>query len=123
MIRRFMRAAIMAMALGGGVAAGMGGAQAQELRFGVMAGQAPTFQEVQYGRDRWHDHRRDRWRDDRRGGCDARQALRKADRMGVHRARIVDAGRRSVTVAGRDRGGRTFVRFANVRGCPVVGGR
>ncbi|WP_336739758.1 hypothetical protein [Aureimonas altamirensis] len=124
MFGKLIRSAMLTLALAGGATAAAGGlagmsAAAQEVRIGVGSG--PVIQ-VQ---GRGYDHRHDRWRErDRdRGGCDARQALRKADRMGVHRARVVDAGRRTVTVAGRDRGGRTFVRFANARGCPVIGQR
>ena len=120
MFGKIIRSAMRTLALAGGATAAFGGmagmsAAAQEVRIGV----GPVIQ-VQ---DRGYDHRHDRWRERERGGCDARQALRKADRMGVHRARVVDAGRRTVTVAGRDRGGRTFVRFANARGCPVIGQR
>ncbi|WP_052194467.1 hypothetical protein [Aureimonas altamirensis] len=122
MFGKLIRSAMLTLALAGGATAATGGlagmsAAAQELRIGV--GSAPVIQ-VQ---GRGYDHRHDRWRERERGGCDARQALRKADRMGLRRAHVVDAGRRTVTVAGRDRGGRAMVRFANARGCPVIGQR
>jgi len=67
-------------------------------------------------------HRRDWRRDDRgdRGGCSPERALDKADRMGVHRARIIDINRRVVKVMGRQYGDRVVIVFANDRGCPVL---
>ncbi|KAA0969028.1 hypothetical protein FPY71_15875 [Aureimonas fodinaquatilis] len=99
------------------------GAQAQELRIGIQNGQ-PSVQMIDHRQDRWRGNdRHNRWEDRRDRGCDARQAVRKASHMGVRRAQIVDTNRRSLTVAGRDRGGRTMIRFANARGCPVIGQR
>lgn len=60
---------------------------------------------------------------ERRGVCNPRQALRKADRMGLNRARIVRDNRRAVVVDGRKRGRIVTVRFAQERGCPVIGVR
>ena len=81
-------------------------------------------------RGRWDDHRRyerSEWRDrrdrdhrDHRDGCGPRQAVRKAERMGVRGADIERVGRRSVTVSGWRRGEPTFVRFAQAPGCPVL---
>ena len=70
--------------------------------------------------------REDRWDErhsDHRRGCTAERALRKADRMGLRRARIVDVGRRTIEVAGRDRrGDRVRVRFGRGdRSCPIWG--
>ncbi len=83
-----------------------------EPRFGIYAG------------DRHHtrDWRRDDRRRDRhwRGTCTARKALNKAERMGLHRARVVDASRHRVKVRGRKFGDRVTVVFANRRGCPIV---
>lgn len=67
--------------------------------------------------------RRDRdrsWHRDRRGMCSPNRALDKAERMGLRRARIVDANRRTVRVAGFKYGTRVNVVFANDRGCPIV---
>ncbi|RIY02051.1 hypothetical protein D3218_07035 [Aureimonas flava] len=78
--------------------------------------------------DRW-EHRGprhgDRWeREARRGGsCSPRLALRKARDMGVRGADIVRDNRRAVVVAGHKRGHPTAVRFAQARGCPVIGYR
>jgi hypothetical protein len=62
-------------------------------------------------------YRRDR---DWRRSCSPDRALGKAERMGLHRARIVDVSRRTVKVAGRQNGDRVVVVFANERGCPVI---
>ncbi|SFO01783.1 hypothetical protein SAMN03159463_00864 [Mesorhizobium sp. NFR06] len=76
-------------------------------RFGVYTG------DDDYGRRDW---RRDRdWR-----GCSPDRALDKAERMGLHRVRIVDISRRTVKVAGRQYGDRVVVVFANERGCPII---
>lgn len=64
-----------------------------------------------------HDWRRDR---DRRRGCSLERALDKAERMGIRRARVVDANRRLIEVSGRKFNHRTTVTFANQRGCPVL---
>jgi hypothetical protein len=72
--------------------------------------------------DRWDDRRGGRW-DDRRGyGCHPGQALNKASRMGVRRARIEHVGHRSIKVSGRSRGDYVSVRFARAPGCPVIRG-
>ena len=80
-------------------------------RFGVYMGENV--------RDRHHD--RD-WRRDRdwRGYCSARDALRKARRMGLHRARVVDESRYAVKIVGRKFNERVVVKFGRRGGCPVV---
>jgi hypothetical protein len=71
--------------------------------------------QVQY-RDRDRD-----WRPDRGPrGCAPWLAEEKASRMGLRRARVVDAGRRVVIVAGFGRRGPDRMMFANERGCPVI---
>lgn len=55
----------------------------------------------------------------RRRFCTAGQALDKARRMGLHRARIFDEGRRTIKVSGRKLGERVVVAFGRQRGCPV----
>lgn len=64
-----------------------------------------------------------RYREGRRDECTTDRALRKADRMGIRRARVVDVGRRTIDVAGRDRrGDRIIVSFGRRdRSCPVWG--
>jgi len=56
-----------------------------------------------------------------RRGCSEGRALDKAERMGLRRARVVSAGRRTIDVGGRDRyGDRTIVTFGRQSGCPVL---
>jgi hypothetical protein len=56
-----------------------------------------------------------------RRGCSEDRALDKAERMGIQRARIVSAGRRTIEVRGRSfEGERVYVTFGRDRGCPVL---
>ena len=99
-----------------------------------------TVQYYEGGPREWRPHHRDRewhgdrgwrgargWREEshgrRDGFCRPGLALDKAARMGVRGADIVRVTPRSVTVAGFRRGHPIAVRFAQVRGCPVIGGR
>jgi hypothetical protein len=67
------------------------------------------------------DSRHNRDREGRRR-CTEDRALDKADRMGLRRARVVSAGRRSIEVRGRDRSGdRVIVTFGRDRHCPIIG--
>lgn len=54
-------------------------------------------------------------------GCTEDRALRKAARMGIRNARVIDVDRRSIEVRGRDRrGDRVHVTFGRRdRSCPV----
>lgn len=114
LLTRIGLAAIVALS---GISATASTAAASERGFGPNG--AGIY--VQY-HDRHHD--RDRGRDWRRHndrpGCSPGRALNKAERMGLRRARIVDASRRAIVVVGRDRHGRDRVVFANERGCPVI---
>lgn len=60
--------------------------------------------------------------DDRRDvrGCTPARALDKARRMGIHRARIDDVSRRTITVRGQSRSGRILLTFARAPRCPVI---
>ncbi|PSJ59325.1 hypothetical protein [Pseudaminobacter soli (ex Li et al. 2025)] len=60
--------------------------------------------------------RRDRYGRD----CSPEQALNKADRMGLRRARIETVGRRFVEVSGRSGGRWVSVTFERERGCPIL---
>ncbi len=73
--------------------------------------------------DRRHDRRYDRrdWRDWRSNRCTPERALLKADRMGIHRARVVDVDRHSIVIRGRARGDRVHVVFGRAPHCPIVG--
>ena len=77
-----------------------------------------TSTEVIPGERRFdRDRRDDRWARQ----CTPGRALDKAQRMGIHRVRIADVNRRTITVTGRSRGDRIFVTFARAPRCPVVG--
>jgi len=90
-------------------------------RVGVDVGDRDGYRRDGWDRDdRWRHERRDR-RDFRAQRCTPERALWKAERMGVHRARIADVDRHSITVRGRSRGERVFVTFARVPSCPVIG--
>ncbi len=72
--------------------------------------------------DRGRHHYRGPGRYDARG-CSPREAVRKASRMGLRDARVVDTSRRTVKVAGRA-GGRghrpAVIVFGNAPSCPVM---
>lgn len=56
----------------------------------------------------------------RHAGCSPRRALDKARHFGLRHARIRNVGHRAITVVGRKHHGRAVIRFARVRGCPVI---
>lgn len=76
--------------------------------FGVVIGQDGQ---------RWH--KRDRW-DRKPAQCNANRAVDKAERLGLRRARVVDASRHSITVSGRKFGDRVFVTFGKAPNCPIL---
>jgi hypothetical protein len=86
-------------------------------RFGVYRGDGDQVRDWRRDERRRDDRRRDL---DWRGSCSGAEALRKARRMGLHRARIVDEGRRTIKVAGRKYSDRVVVVFGRERGCPIV---
>ena len=54
-------------------------------------------------------------------GCTEGRALNKAERMGINRARIASAGRRTIEVRGRTpEGDRAYITFSRQSGCPVL---
>lgn len=117
-----LKAGLAALVALAGFGATLGTAAAAGPEYGVYV--------QYYDRDRGPPPPRD-WRDGPpprdfrgpprgRGGCEPWFAEEKASRMGLRRARVVDVSRRSVVVAGRDRGGRDTIVFANERGCPVI---
>lgn len=66
--------------------------------------------------------RRDVRRESRRDFCTEDRALRKAERMGIRRARIDGSSRRFIDVRGRDRRGeRVEITFGRAPNCPIVG--
>ncbi len=68
----------------------------------------------------WRDSRRHERRDWRANRCTPERALWKADRMGIHRARVVDVDRHTIVVRGRARGDRVHVVFGRSEHCPVI---
>ena len=52
--------------------------------------------------------------------CTPRHAVRKARRLGIHRAHIRRVNRRVIVVAGRSHRHRSAIRFARAPGCPVI---
>jgi hypothetical protein len=113
MFSQFVRAIIIAATFAGGAVSAVP-AVAAPLSVTVTTDQGGDVRVAQrYDRDRRDFRRYDR-------GCSPRDALRKASRMGIHRAGIVRDGRRAVVVDGRKRGRYVSVAFANVRSCPVI---
>jgi len=70
---------------------------------------------------RRHDRRAERRYRDEYRRCTPERAAFKARRMGLHRVRVVDVSRRSITVVGRDYGARVRVTFGRAPGCPTIG--
>lgn len=99
--------------LGGATYANAGG---PDVRFGIYIDDGHRGGD--YRRGGWD--RPPRYAPPPRRGCTPQRALNKARDMGLHRARIVDAGPRRVVVAGFDRHGRDRIVFANERGCPII---
>ncbi|MCR4269082.1 hypothetical protein [Nitratireductor sp. ZSWI3] len=91
-------------------------AQADSLYFGFGIG-SPSRDYVHGESYRWH-------RAERPGrhyrSCSPQHALRKAERFGMRRARIVDVNRRVIRVAGRMNHHRARMVFARQPGCPVI---
>ena len=110
MFRKLAQSIVMVATLATGATAMTAApAAAESVRFGVTIGNAHA-QPVRHLRH----HRRTAV------ACTPRHALRKAGRLGVHRAHIRLANRRVIVVAGRSRHHRSAVRFARAPGCPVI---
>lgn len=91
-------------------------AQADNFYFGIGGGARGSGVEIQFGGrgpqyDRHHGPRR---------GCSAREAVRKAERMGIRRAHVRGESRQVIHVAGRDRGRPVVVTFGKAPHCPVL---
>ena len=127
MMNRIRKAALSALIGLGALAALPAAAQADSFYFGITPHGPSAGVVVDGGRSyhrpapspwdrgRWGRHH-ERW--DR--GCSAGEALRKADRMGISRARISRETPRSITVSGRTHGRYVAVSFSRARSCPVI---
>jgi hypothetical protein len=80
--------------------------------FGVFVGDS---RRMHYPRDYYRDyHRSYRY-------CTPERALYKAQRIGVHHARIDYVSRREIGIVGRSRGERVHLTFARAARCPIIG--
>jgi hypothetical protein len=93
-----------------------------DARSGVYQGDSSRMHYPDRYRDDYRDDYRDEYRDEyRRGRCTPERALYKARQIGVHRARIDDVSRRTISVVGRSRGELVYITFARAPSCPIVG--
>lgn len=70
---------------------------------------------------RFDDRGRHHYRGHHARQCSAREAVRKASRMGLRHARVVNENRRTIRVAGRGHGHRpAAIVFGKARHCPVL---
>jgi hypothetical protein len=94
----------------------------RDARFGIYQGDSNRMHYPDRYRDDYRDDYRDEYRDEyRRGRCTPERALYKARQIGVHRARIDDVSRRTISVVGRSRGELVYITFARAPSCPIVG--
>lgn len=118
MLRTIKTLALSAMIGLGGLAAIPATAQAEGLY--LHLGNADARLGVYVG-DRGRDHHR--WdrrshRDDRR--CSPREAVNKAERLGLRRVEVRNVTPSRIVVTGRDRGDRVAVTFGRGRNCPII---
>lgn len=130
MMNRIRTAALSAVIGLGALAALPAVAQADSFYFGITPHGPSAGVVVDRGhsyrpgpnpwdRGHWDRDRRDNWnRWDR--SCSTGDALRKADRMGIHRARISRETPRSITISGRANGRQVAVSFAKAPSCPIL---
>ncbi|EAU42943.1 hypothetical protein FP2506_08876 [Fulvimarina pelagi HTCC2506] len=116
MLASFIRNACLAAAVSlGAIGASAAPAAANGIGFGITIGSGHVPSHYRNGRGYRAHHSRGH----RAYGCSPHRAVRKANRIGVHRARVIRAGHRGIAVAGRLRGDRVIVRFGNRPNCPV----
>lgn len=97
-------------------------AQADSFYFGI----SPNGPSLGFHSDssrRWGQHQRPRHLRRSWDRCSPRDALRKADRMGVHRAYVRSANHRAIRIGGRKHGHLVAITFAKAPNCPVVAWR
>ncbi|PWV97686.1 hypothetical protein DFR52_106210 [Hoeflea marina] len=139
---RFLKSAILALSLAAaGLSAATPAASAAGLEYRFGGGESSVIirghdRGSDWGHDRDRDGERRRDRDDRggwgrdgarhhgqhlaQGFCDPARAIDKARSMGLRRARVADASRRTLTVDGFRRGRLVEITFGNVWSCPVA---
>lgn len=115
MFRKITIAALSAVLGFGALAAAPATARADSFYFGITP-HGPSF--GFRADDRRHHARPGRHWD--RRDCSVREALRKADRMGINRARVRGENRNTIRVAGIRRGHPVRVVFAKAPNCPVI---
>ncbi|WP_127522494.1 hypothetical protein [Mesorhizobium sp. Z1-4] len=115
MFKKIRTAALSAVIGLGALAAAPATAQADSFYFGITPN-GPSFGfHSDSSRRHWGGQRRYH-----RATCSPQRALNKADRMGIHRARVRSENRRVISVAGRKHRQRVVVTFAKAPNCPVV---
>lgn len=123
MFNKIKIAALSAVVGLGALAAVPATAQADSFYFGISpAGPSFGFQSGPRhpGWDRG-DHRPGRgWDRPSRNYCDARDALRKADRMGINRTYVRGENRNVIRIGGKSRGRNVTVVFAKAPNCPII---
>lgn len=129
MFKKIRTAALSAVIGLGTLAAVPATAQADSFYFGISPS-GPSFGFHNDSSRRWDrrdDHRRwgrhHRPRHFRRHECSVRQALHKADRMGVHRTYVRGVNHRVIRVGGRKHGHRIAITFARAPHCPIIAWR
>ncbi len=120
MFKKLQTAALSAVIGLGTLAAVPATAQADSFYFGITPN-GPSFGFHSDSSRRWDRNRRHhRYQ---RSECTQRQALRKAGRMGIHRAHVRRDNRNVIRIGGRKRGHRVAIVFAKAPNCPVIGWR
>jgi hypothetical protein len=122
-MRTFLINSALALAMGiSGLPLTTGSAAAQEFEFSIGRDGPQLRTRERCDPDEDYGCDEGRYVEERvvRRGCTEGRALDKAERMGVRRARIVSAGRRTIEVRGRSRDGeRVYLTFGRERNCPV----
>lgn len=117
MFKKIKIAALSAVLGLGTLAAMPATAQADSFYFGITPNGPRAGVIIDEGRSyrRGPDRHWDRYR-----GCSAREAVQKAQRMGIRRAYVSGENRRTIRVGGRSRGHHVTVVFANAPRCPII---
>ncbi len=117
MFNKLKTAALSAVIGLGALAAIPATAQADSFYFGISPS-GPSFG-YNAGPNRGWDRGWERPRHVARG-CSTREALRKADRMGINRTFIRGENRNTIRVGGRNHGRSVTVVFAKAPNCPII---